>query len=215
MTRLPLFYFNIVHTYNEAGIKNQFREAQSQSIWTEIEASIDSLQPVPKKMYSDGLYTFNNRLIVIPPKDVPKALSEIYNMPEGHNKNILLRLANMGTSLVPCEEHELLLACQKNEAKLLGKDEAGETISAEEIGQQSLYLLTRNKVIGQVIAQTLSEDEVGVLFLDFVHNLKGMMANNYLRDTLGMNVIELNPHVRSCGPLSMTLDENYRQVPDN
>ena len=78
MTRLPLFYFNIVHTYNEAGIKNQFREAQSQSIWTEIEDSIDSLQPIPKKMYSDGLYTFNNKLIVIPPKDVPKALSEIY-----------------------------------------------------------------------------------------------------------------------------------------
>jgi hypothetical protein len=193
MARLPLYYFNIV---SEEEMETHFTDAQLQSIWTDIENCIDSMKHFPKKMYNGGLYTFNNKLIVISPKDVPKALSEIYDMPEGHNKNMLLRLANMGTSLVPCEEHELLTAWQKNETKLLRKDEAGETISAEEIGQQSLYLLTRNKVIGQVIAQTLSEDEVGVLFLDFVHNLKGMMANNYLKDTLGLNVIELNPHIR-------------------
>ena len=196
MTQLPLFYVNIVHTDSVVGTKNQFSEAQLQSIWTEIEDSVGSLQPVPKKMYNDGLFTFNNTLLVIPSKDVPKALSDIYKMSEGYNKRILLKLANMGASLVPCEEHELLMAWQKNETKLLTKDEAGEAISAEEIGQQALYLLARNKVIGQVIAQTLSKDEAGILFLGAVHNLKGMMANNYLRDTLGLNVIELNPQLR-------------------
>lgn len=193
MARLPLYYFNIV---SEAGRTAQITEAQSRSIWTEIESSIDSLKPAPKKMYNDGLFTFNNKLIVIPSENVSEALREIYKMPERHNKRILLKLADMGTSLIPCEEHELLMAWQKNEAEIVRKEEAGETISAEEIGKQSLYLLTRNKVIGQVIAQTLSEDEAGVLFLGSVHNLKGMMANNYLRDILGLNVIEMNPQVR-------------------
>jgi hypothetical protein len=193
MARLPLYYFNIV---SEVGRTTQITEAQSLSIWTEIESSIDSLKPAPKKMYNDGLFTFNNKLIVIPPENVSEALKEIYRMPEGHNKRILLKLADMGTSLVPCEEHELLMAWQKSEAEIVRKEEAGETISAEEIGKQSLYLLTRNKVIGQVVAQTLSEDEAGVLFLGSVHNLKGMMANNYLRDTLGLNVIEMNPQAR-------------------
>jgi hypothetical protein len=109
---------------------------------------------------------------------------------------MLIKLASMGTSLVPCEEHELLMAWRKNEAELSRKEETGEEISAEEIGQQALYLLTRNKVIGQVIAQTLPEDEAGVLFLGVVHNLKGMMSNNYLRNTVGLNVIELNPNIR-------------------
>ncbi|AFM24587.1 hypothetical protein [Desulfomonile tiedjei] len=193
MARLPLYYFNIV---SHVGRTTQITEAQLQSIWSEIDRSIDSLQPPPKKMYNDGLFTFNNKLIVIPPGSVPDALKEIYKMPEGYNKRILLKLADMGTSLIPCEEHELLTAWQKNEAEIVRKEEAGETISAEEIGRQSLYLLTRNKVIGQVIAQTLSEDEAGVLFLGCVHNLKGMMANNYLTDTLGLNVIEMNPQVR-------------------
>jgi hypothetical protein len=192
MGRLPLYYFNIV---SESGIRAQVAEAQSRAIWTEIENSIDSLQPAPKKMYNDGLFTFNNALIVISPEDVPKALDELYKMPEGYNKKILLKLASMRASLLPCEEHELLKAWQKNEAELLRKDEAGETISAEEIGQQSLYLLTRNKVIGEVIAQTLSEDEAGVLFLGYLNNLQGMFAN-YLRDIVGLNVIEMNPHVR-------------------
>jgi hypothetical protein len=193
MARLPLYYFNIV---SEEGIRTHFTEAQMQSIWTEIENSIDSVKHFPKMMYNDGLFTFNNTLLVIPSKDVPKALSDIYKMSEGYNKRILLKLANMGASLVPCEEHELLMAWHRNETELSRKEEAGETISAEEIGQQALYLLTRNKIIGQVIAQTLPEDEAGVLFLGVVHNLKGMMANNYLRDTLGLNVIELNPHLR-------------------
>ena len=196
MARLPLYYFNTVHTDSDVGIKNRFTEAQLRSIWTEIGNSIDSLRPEPKKMYNDRLFTFNNKLILIQPEDVPRALSEIYKMPEGYNKSALLKLADMGTSLVPCEERELLMAWQRNETEILRKEEAGETISAEEIGQQSLFLLTRNKVIGQVIAQTLSEDEVGVLFLSFDHNLTGMMANSYLRDVLGLNVVELNPHVR-------------------
>ncbi len=193
MARLPLYYFNII---SQVGKATQITEAQSQSIWTEIESSIDSLEPKPKKMYNDGLFTFNNKLIVIPPESVPDALNEIYKMPEGYNKRILLRLAHRETSLIPCEEHGLLMAWQKNEAEIIEKEEAGENISAEEIGKQSLYLLTRNKVIGQVIAQTLPEDEAGVLFLGFVHNLKGMMADHYLRDTLGLNVIEMNPQAR-------------------
>jgi hypothetical protein len=197
MTRLPLYYFNILHSADELGIHTQSSEAKSRSIWTEIEDLIDSLQPIPKKMYNETLFTFNNALLVIPPEDVPKALSDIYKMPGGYNKRMLLKLANMGASLIPCEEEELLMAWHKNETELSRKEEAGETISAEDVGQQAVYLLTRNKVIGQVIAQTLSEDEAGVLFLGVDHNLNGMMANNYLRDTLGLNVIELNPHVRS------------------
>jgi hypothetical protein len=193
MARLPLYYFNIV---GAEGGRPHVTEAQLQSVWTEIENSIDSLQPFPKKMYHDGLFTFNNALLVIQPKDVPRALSDIYKMSQGHNKRMLIKLASMGTSLVPCEEHELLMAWRKNEAELSRKEETGEEISAEEIGQQALYLLTRNKVIGQVIAQTLPEDEAGVLFLGVVHNLKGMMSNNYLRNTVGLNVIELNPNIR-------------------
>jgi hypothetical protein len=193
MARLPLYYFNIV---GEQGGRPHLTAAQLQSVWTEIETSVGSLKHFPKKMYHDGLFTFNNTLLVIPPKDVPKALSDIYKMPEGYSKRMLIKLASMGASLVPCEEHELLMAWRKDETELSRKEEAGEEISAEEIGQQAVYLLTRNKVIGQVIAQTLPENEAGVLFLGVVHNLKGMMANNYLRDTLGLNVIELNPHVR-------------------
>lgn len=196
MTRLPLYYFNIPQIVDEGELHTSSSEAQSRTIWTEIETLIDSLLPIPKKMYNERLFTFNNALLVIPSEDVPKALSDIYKMPEGHNRRMLLKLADMGTRLVPCEEHELLRAWQKNEAELSRKEKAGETISAEEIGQQALHLLTRNKVIGQVIAQTLSEDEAGVLFLGVDHNLRGMMANNYLRDALGLNVIELNPHVR-------------------
>jgi hypothetical protein len=193
MGRLPLYYFNIV---GEEGRRPPFTEEHLQSVWTEIETSVGSLEHFPKKMYHDGLFTFNNTLLVIPPKDVPKALSDLYQMPEGHSKRMLTTLARMGTSLVPCEEREVLMAWRKNETELSRKEEAGEEISAEEIGQQAVYLLTRNKVIGQVIAQTLEENEAGVLFLGVVHNLKGMMTDNYLRDTLGLNVIELNPHVR-------------------
>jgi hypothetical protein len=200
MTGLPLYYFNILHAADEWQNPDSFYEAQSRSIWTEVETLIDSLLPIPQKMYNEGLFTFNNALLVIPPSDVPRALSDIYKMPEGYNRKTLLKLADMGTSLVPCEDHELLKAWKKNEAEMLTKEEAGETISAEKIGQQALYLLTRNKVIGQVIARTLSEDEAGVLFLSVDHNLKGMMANNYLKETLGLNVVELNPHVRSNAP---------------
>lgn len=193
MPRLPLYYVNIV---GEQRGRPLFAEGRLQSEWAEIEEAIGSLQPFPTKMYQDAVYTFNNRLLVIPPKDVPRALTEIYGMPDGNNKRLLLKLAGRGTSLVPCDEQELLMAWSKNEAELWRKEEAGEEISAEEIGQQALYLLTRNKVIGQVIAQTLPEDEAGILFLGVVHNLQGMMAGNYLRDALGLNVIELNPHVR-------------------
>jgi hypothetical protein len=196
MAGLPLYYFNILQAADELSAPNSFSEAQSRSTWTEIETLIDSLLPIPKKMYNEGLFTFNNALLVIPPEDVPKALSDIYRMPEGYNRKILLKLAGMGTSLVPCEDRELLMAWQKNQSEMSRKEEAGEPISAEEIGRQALYLLTRNKVIGQVIAQTLSEDEAGVLFLSIDHNLNGMMANNYLKETLGLNVVELNPHIR-------------------
>lgn len=197
MARQPLYYFNILQAADEQAIPSSFSETQSRSTWTEIETLIDSLLPIPKKMYNESLFTFNNALLVIRPEDVPKALSDIYKMPEAYNRRLLLKLADMGASLVPCEDHELLRAWQKNQAEMLRKEEAGEKISAEEIGRQTVYLLTRNKVIGQVIAQTLSEDETGVLFLSVDHNLKGMMANSYLKETLGLNVVELNPHVRS------------------
>jgi hypothetical protein len=191
MARLPLYYFNIVHTEDRAG-----REIPStEALWAEINESIDSLEPMPKKMYHDGVSTFNNRLIVIPSENVSEALNHIYQMPDGHNKKVLLRLANVGISLVPCEEQQLLTAWHKTEAEMLRKERAGEAISAEELGTQSVYLLTRNKVIGQVIAQTLSEDEAGIVFLGSVHNLQGMMVH-YLRDVQGLNVIEMNPHMR-------------------
>ncbi len=196
MARLPLYYFNVINADGDIGTKTQGAEAQSRSVWTEIENAIDSLQPTPKKMYYEGLFTFNNRLIIIPPQDAPKALNEIYKMPDGRIKKILLKLADMGASLVPCEEPNLLTAWRRNDTELLRKEKTGEPISAEEIGQQSVHLLTRNKVIGQVISQTLSEDEAGVLFLGSAHNLQGMMADRYLRDTLGLNVIEMNPHMR-------------------
>lgn len=191
MARLPLYYFNMVHADYQAGRKDPSNEA----LWAEIQDSIDSLQPVPKKMYCEGVFTFNNSLIVIPQKNVSEALNEIYKMPDGPSKKMLIKLADVGTSLVPCEEQRLLMAWKKSEAEILRKEGAGETISAEEIGGQSVYLLTRNKVIGQVIAQTLSEDEAGVLFLGSVHNLDGMMVN-YLRDVQGLNVVEMNPHIR-------------------
>jgi hypothetical protein len=191
MPRLPLYYFNIIHADDQTGRKNQSTEA----LWAEIQDSIDSLQPMPKKMYYEGVFTFNNRLIVIPPENVSEALNEIYKMPDGQNRKMLIRLAESGTSLVPCEEQQLLMAWNKSEAEILRKEGAGETISGEEIGGQSVYLLTRNKVIGQVIAQTLSEDEAGVLFLGSLHNLEGMMVN-YLRDVQSLNVIEMNPHIR-------------------
>jgi hypothetical protein len=195
MARLPLYYFNFVHANDQAGGKSPSTEALLQSVWTEIEDSIDSLKPIPKKMYNDGVFTFNNRLVVIPPEKVSEVLNEIYKMPDGQNKKTLLRLAGVGASLVPCEEQQLLMAWHKGETEMARKEGAGETISAEEIGKLSVYLLTRNKVIGQVIAQTLSEDEAGVLFLGSVHNLQGMMVN-YLRDVQGLDVIEMNPHVR-------------------
>lgn len=191
MARLPLYYFNIVPIDSEAGRQNQTTGA----LWAEIQDSIDSLHPIPKMMYNDAVFTFNNRLIVVPPKSVSETLTEIYKMPDGHNKRMLLKLAGWGASLVPCEEQQLLVAWHKSETEILRKQRAGETISAEEIGRQSVYLLTRNKVIGQVIAQTLSEDEAGILFLGSVHNLQGMMVN-YLRDVQGLNVIEMNPHAR-------------------
>jgi hypothetical protein len=195
MARLPLYYVNIVHPGHQAERKDHSTEARLQSIWTEIEDSIDSLEPMPTKMYNDSVFTFNNRLIIIPPENVPEVLNEIYKVPEGQNKRMLLKLAGLGASLVPCEEHRLLMEWRKSETEMLRKERAGETISAEEIGRQSVYLLTRNKVIGQVIAQTLPEEEAGILFLGCIHNLEGMMVN-YLRDVQGLNVIEMNPHVR-------------------
>ncbi len=191
MERLPLYYFNIVHTGGPAARKDRSAEAP----WTEIQDSVASLHPIPKKMYNDGIFTFNNRLIVIAPEYVSKALDEIYKMPEGQNKRMLQKLAHLGSSLVPCEEQRLLAAWNESETEILRKEGAGETISAEEIGRQSVYLLTRNKVIGQVIAQTLAEDEAGILFLSFIHNPAGMMVN-YLRDVQGLNVIEMNPDLR-------------------
>jgi hypothetical protein len=191
MARLPLYYFNIVHAEDPAARESPSTEA----LWAEINKSIDSLQPIPKKMYNDGVSTFNNRLIVIPSEHVSEALNHIYQMPDGQNKEVLLRLAHVGISLIPCEEQQLLMAWHKSEAEMLRKERAGEAISAEELGKQSVYLLTRNKVIGQVIAQTLSEDEAGILFLGSVHNLEGMMVH-YLRDVQGLNVVEMNPHMR-------------------
>ncbi len=191
MVRLPLYYFNIGHTDTRSGTK----DSSSEALWAEVQDAIHSLQHAPKKMYHDGVFTFNNRLIIIPPESVPDSLNEIYRMPEGQNKKMLIKLAESGTSLVPCEEQQLLMAWNKSETEIIRKEIAGEAISAEEIGKQSVYLLTRNKVIGQVIAQTLSEDEAGVLFLGAVHNLEGMMVN-YLRDVQGLHVIEMNPHIR-------------------
>jgi hypothetical protein len=191
MARLPLYYFNIVHGEDQAGGESPSPDA----LWAAISESVDSLQPIPKKMYNDGVFTFNNRLIVIPPENVSEALNEIYKMPDGQNKKVLLKLAHAGTSLVPCEEQQLLMAWHKSEAEILRKETAGVAISAEEIGKQSVFLLTRNKVIGQVIAQTLPEDEAGILFLGSVHNLEGMMVH-YLRNVQRLNVIEMNPHIR-------------------
>jgi hypothetical protein len=191
MERLPLYYFNIVDADDQRGTTGLTTE----ELWAEIQDSIDSLQHIPKKMYHEGVFTFNSRLIVIPPESVPQILNEIYEMPDGQNKEMLLRLAQSGASLVPCEEQQLLMAWNKSETAILKKEGVGDAISAEEIGKQSVYLLTRNKVIGQVIAQTLSEDEAGVLFLGSVHNLEGMMVH-YLRDVQGLHVIEMNPHIR-------------------
>lgn len=195
MSRKPLYYFNTVHGPTTQDVKTGEDGSRLRSIWNEIEKTLDSITPSPVKMYNEGLFTFNNMLIVIPPADVPKALDELYAMPEGHNKKLLLKLAAMGTSLVPCEERELLTAWRKGEAEMMRKEAVGVTVPAEEIGCQSVFLLTRNKVIGQVIAQTLSEDEAGVLFLNSVHNLKGI-ATGYFRSVLGLNVIEMNPNVR-------------------
>lgn len=191
MERSPLYYFNIIHEDGRSNRKNQSAAA----VWTEIQDSVESLGFVPGKMYNEGIFTFNNRLIIIPPNDVSKALDEIYKMPDGPTKKVLQRLAGLGTSLVPCEEQQLLAVWNKSEEDILRKEETGETISADEIGRQSVYLLTRNKVIGQVIAQTLAEDEAGILFLSVIHNPAGMMVN-YLRDIQGLNVTEMNPHVR-------------------
>lgn len=191
MQRLPLYYFNIVHEADRVAGKGPSNEA----LWAEIQDIIDALQPMPKKMYYEGVFTFNNRLIVIPPEHVSEALNEIYKMPDGPHKKVLHKLADGGTSLIPCEEQQLLMAWNKLEADILRKEGSGEAISAEEIGGQSVHLLTRNKVIGQVIAQTLAEDEAGILFLGLVHNLHGMMVN-YLRDVQGLTVMEMNPHIR-------------------
>lgn len=191
LARLPLYYFNIGHMDSQTAIDSPSTE----ELWTEIQNCIDSLQHAPKKMYHTGVFTFNNRLLVIPPESVTAVLDEIYKMPDGRDKSMLIKLAASGTSLVPCEEQGLLMAWNMSETEILRKERKGETISAEEIGTQSVYLLTRNKVIGQVIAQTLDEDEAGILFLSSDQNLEGMMVN-YLRNVQGLNVVEMNPHVR-------------------
>jgi hypothetical protein len=191
MMRLPLYYYNIGHPEP----REKTNGVSDETPWAEMQDSIDSLQPLPTKMYHEGIFTFNNRLIIIPPKSVPDTLDKIYNMPDGQDKRILIKLAESGASLVPCEEQNLFMAWHKSETEILRKERAGQDISAEEIGIQSVYLLTRNKVIGQVIAQTLPEDEAGILFLRAQHNLQGMMVN-YLRDVQGLNVIEMNPQMR-------------------
>lgn len=193
MDRLPLYYFNIV---TAVGQDNCITQSQHHIIWAEIEDAISTLEYTPKKMYHERIFTYNNSLLIIQPKDVPQLLDGIYMMPDGPNKTILRKLASLGASLVPCEEYDLFHTWQKNEATMLQKEKDGQSVSADEIGMQSVHLLTRNKIIGEVIAQTLSKDEAGILFLNHLHNLKGIMSERFLKEVLGLNVIEMNPYVR-------------------
>ncbi len=197
MTRKPLYYFNTPALENAAGPGKQATQAaRFQSTWEDIEEKIDNLSHTPRKMYYEGIFTYNNSIMVIQPEKVEMALNALYMLPEGNAKRLLLKLAALGASLVPCEEHDLLMAWHKEEKELLRKERAGEIPSGEEIGRQSVYLLTRNKVIGQVVAQSLSKDEAGIIFLNHLHNLGGMMSESYLKNTLGLHVIEMNPDLR-------------------
>lgn len=193
MKRLPLYYFNIWHSENDIGVRGCAPEEKVTMVWQEIDRTLDTLQPAPSKMYNDSFYLPNDRPAMFHSEKVPEALDH-YSVPDGWNRRILMKLAERGTILVPCESASICLEWYNLETSLAAKEEK-ESLSMEDklLWVQTLH--RRNLFIAQCIQETLLPTEAGVLFLGFAHNAQGIMVT-CLRNQFGLNVIEMNPDCR-------------------
>jgi hypothetical protein len=186
-----LYYFNILHSEEEIGLQGRSDKEGYDLTWERIIDRIAQLHPPPVKMYNDTLW-IEHPSTLYPPEKVPQALAE-YDLPEGHNKRILLHLAGKGASLVPCEDKALLVKWMSLDDECLEKEAHG-TLALKDQTRRYALLMDRNRFIAQRVADTLNQGEYGILFLGYVHNVYGIMVT--LLEGLGLSVVEFNPEVR-------------------
>jgi len=190
-----LIHIPIIHTAADLGSLSEYvrahyaklcgtaawsqREQIVRAIWNDIEVNLDALRLEYRKtrIYQDGLPVcgFEEQIV----RELAQAGSS--------NHQLVLRLLDQGATLMGTEDPGLLMEeyeLQKRHlAQAVGGDSAGERGPQEKHADEVLQ--ARDAFIARRIADTLADDETGVLFLGALHRLDALQSTDIGVEPLG------------------------------
>ena len=155
------------------------REQIVQSLWTDIQTSLDALHLDYRKarIYQDGLPIcgFEERIV----RELANAGSS--------NHQLILRLLDEGATLMGTEDPRLLMEeYEMQKRHLVGRaDHASAPQAPPQKGHPDRVLQARDAFVVKRIADTLQEGEVGLLFLGALHRLDALRFTDIRLETLG------------------------------
>jgi hypothetical protein len=158
------------------------REDILQALWTDIEASLIALRLDARKVriYQDGLPVcgFEEKIV----HELAKAGSG--------NHQLILRLLAQGSTLMGTEDAQLLVEEYELQKHHFTQSAANRSMSEEQTKRLDQLLSARDSFIAKRIADTLHENEVGLLFLGALHRLDGLLAADIRVEPLGEGLHE-------------------------
>lgn len=163
----PAYQATFIARFGEA--KWRERSEEYDAIWLTIEDSIAALGLDPKKvkLYQDSL----------PVCGAEEALVRELAAQGSRNHRLLERLMQGGATLVGAESPTLLL----EEYRLLQSADRSEA-------QEAALLEQRDRFIAQRIAETLADDETGLLFMGALHKVARFLPPQIRVDYLRLEV---------------------------
>jgi hypothetical protein len=193
MTMRRLVHIPVIHTAADLGSLSKFvqahytrvcgktswnqREDVLKALWSDISANLDSLHLDARKtrIYQDGLPIcgFEERIV----RELAKAGSS--------NHQLLLRLLDQGAVLMGTEDSQLLVEEYEIQKQRLTQAAGKGPTPQEQADRMDRVLKARDAFIAERIANTLQENEVGVLFLGALHRLDALDATDIRVEMLG------------------------------
>jgi hypothetical protein len=205
MTMRRLIHIPIIHTSTDLGSLSKFvqahyvkvcgeaswnrREDALRALWADIEAKLDTLHLDARKtrVYQDGLPIcgFEEKIA----RELAKAGSS--------NHQLIIKLLDRGAVLMGTEDPRLLMEEYEMQKEHLAQKAGENPMSEEQKSRMDRLLRARDAFIAERIANTLQDDEAGLLFLGVLHRLDALEAAGIRVETLGDRLDETVGRPRS------------------
>ena len=155
------------------------RERLVEALWDEIVQKVKTLQLDYRRVriYQDGLPVCEQEQKIV--QELAAAGSR--------NHQLILELVRSGATLMGTEDPLLLIQEYRMHREQLGSQEGAEKKRSPAVQEVADLFEARDRFIAQRIAETLQEDETGLVFLGASHRLDRALLGDIQTDHFGLH----------------------------